>query len=147
MPRTRLIRLGSRIRKPWLMPSIVPRRMVDASQKARPLPKTSEQAFGLLFAQRARRAFDIDHEPETVRSRYGMNTFGQSCLLARRLVEQGVRLVTVNMFDTVFNQITWDCHADGASLAATLDDYKETLCPMFDRGYAALLEDLEHAAC
>jgi hypothetical protein len=118
-------------------------RVVDAAQKARPLPKASEQAFGLVFAERAKRAFDLAFEPEAVRSRYGMNTFGQSCLLARRLVEHGVRLATVNMFDTVFNQITWDCHADGASLATTLDDYKETLCPMFDRAYTALLDDLD----
>jgi uncharacterized protein (DUF1501 family) len=46
------------------------------------------------------------------------------------------------MFDTVFNTITWDCHADGGSLPATLDDYRDTLCPMFDRAYTALLEDL-----
>jgi uncharacterized protein (DUF1501 family) len=71
-----------------------------------------------------------------------MNTFGQACLLARRLVEHGVRLVTVNMFDTVFNEVTWDCHADGGALATSLDDYKDTLCPMFDQAYAALLDDL-----
>ena len=76
-------------------------------------------------------------------SRYGKNSFGQNCLLARRLVERGVRLVTVNMFDTVFNEITWDCHADGGSLATTLNDYKTTLCPMFDLAYSALLEDLQ----
>jgi uncharacterized protein (DUF1501 family) len=80
---------------------------------------------------------------EKVRSRYGNNAFGQSCLGARQLVEQGVRFVTVNMFDTVFDKVTWDCHADGGSLSARLDDYKETLCPMFDRGYTALLEDLK----
>jgi hypothetical protein len=118
-------------------------RVVDAAQKAGRLPKPSEQAFSLLFTEGAKRAFDLNLEPQAVRSHYGMNTFGQSCLLARRLVEHGVRLATVNMFDTVFNQITWDCHADGASLAVTLDDYKETLCPMFDRAYTALLEDLE----
>jgi hypothetical protein len=73
---------------------------------------------------------------------YGTNEFGRSCLLARRLVEQGVRFVTVNMFDTVFDQITWDCHADGSSLASSLADYKDTLCPMFDQAYTALLEDL-----
>src|SRR5207248_3913021 len=102
----------------------------------------SKQAFERLFAPQAKKALDLGGEREAVRSRYGMNTFGQSCLLARRLVERGVRLVTVNMFDTVFNEITWDCHADGASLATSLDDYKEILCPMFDRAYAALLEDL-----
>ncbi len=77
-----------------------------------------------------------------MRSRYGRNTFGQSCLLARRLIEHGVRLATVNMFDTVFNEITWDCHADGGGLASTLDDYRDTLCPMFDYAYTALLDDL-----
>jgi uncharacterized protein (DUF1501 family) len=76
------------------------------------------------------------------RDRYGRNTFGQSCLLARRLIERGVRLVTVNMFDTVFDAVTWDCHADGGSLPADLTDYKDTLCPMFDLAYSALLEDL-----
>src|SRR3981081_2420615 len=76
-------------------------------------------------------------------TRKGLNTFGQSCLLARRLVEPGVRLVTVNMFDTVFNEVTWDCHDDGASLPSRLDDYKATLCPMFDMAYSALLEDLK----
>ena len=90
----------------------------------------------------AQRAFDIAAERDEVRDRYGRNTFGQSCLLARRLVENGVRLVTVNMFDTVFDKITWDCHADGGSLASSLDDYRETLCPMFDAAYTALLDDL-----
>jgi uncharacterized protein (DUF1501 family) len=46
------------------------------------------------------------------------------------------------MFDTVFNEITWDCHADGGALATTLDDYRDTLCPMFDHAYATLLDDL-----
>jgi hypothetical protein len=82
-------------------------------------------------------------EREEVRDRYGRTTFGQSCLMARRLVEQGVRLVTVNMFDTVFNEVTWDCHADGGSLSSNLDDYRNILCPMFDRAYSALLDDLQ----
>lgn len=104
--------------------------------------RTSEQAFSQIFAPRAKAAFDIAAEPAELRSRYGQNTFGQSCLLARRLVEQGVRLVTVNMFDTVFNELTWDCHADGGSLAVRLDDYRDTLCPMFDLAYTGLLDDL-----
>ena len=90
----------------------------------------------------ARKAFDLSAEKEEVRSRYGSNTFGQSCLLARRLIEHGVRLATVNMFDTVFNTISWDCHADGGALGTTLDDYRDILCPMFDRAYSALLDDL-----
>jgi uncharacterized protein (DUF1501 family) len=76
--------------------------------------------------------------------RYGDNTFGDSCKLALRLIEHGgVRLVTVNMFESVFDNITWDCHADGGSLATTLDDYRDTLCPMFDWAYTALLDGLK----
>jgi hypothetical protein len=76
-------------------------------------------------------------------TRYGMNPFGWSVrMAARSLVEFGVRFVTVNMFDTVFNNITWDCHADGGSLATTLNDYADKLCPIFDRACAALLDDL-----
>jgi uncharacterized protein (DUF1501 family) len=103
---------------------------------------TDEKAFGLLFCAKTKKAFDLAEEKSSLGQRYGHNTFGQSCLLARRLVEHGARLVTVNMFDTVFNEITWDCHADGGSLAANLDDYKNTLCPMFDLAYTALLDDL-----
>jgi hypothetical protein len=80
---------------------------------------------------------------DKLRDRYGRNTFGQSCLQARRLVEHGVRFVTVNMFDTVFGKVNWDCHADGGILGSTLADYRDMLCPMFDRAYTALLEDLE----
>src|SRR5262245_17721883 len=118
-------------------------RAFDATEDSKSRENAYEQAFGLLFAEKAKRAFDIHAERDEVRGRYGRNTFGQSCLLARRLVEHGVRLVTVNMFDTVFNEITWDCHADGGSLAVNLNDYKETLCPMFDLAYTALLEDLK----
>ena len=106
------------------------------------LDGATEQAFGKLFSAEAKEAFDLDREDGGLRDRYGRNTFGQSCLLARRLVENGVRLATVNMFDSVFNAVTWDCHADGGALATTLDDYKQTLCPMFDRAYTALLDDL-----
>jgi hypothetical protein len=86
------------------------------------------------------------HEPVSLRAEpnfhYGSSSFGRSCLVARRLVERGVRMVTVNMFDTIFNTVTWDCHADGGMLNSGLDDYRETLCPMFDLAYSALLEDL-----
>jgi uncharacterized protein (DUF1501 family) len=100
------------------------------------------RALGTLLSGRAKRALDLSAERPAVRARYGETTFGQACLLARRLVEAGVRLVTVNMFDTVFNAVTWDCHANGGDLHATLDDYRTTLCPMLDQAYAALLDDL-----
>lgn len=87
--------------------------------------------------------FNLGAESDRVRTRYGRNPFGQNCLLARRLVQRGVRFVTVNMFDTVFGQVTWDCHANGGDLNTTLNDYKDTLCPMLDQAYTALLDDLE----
>jgi hypothetical protein len=119
---------------------------VDDAQRfvesAGPAGSASPKPSDPLFHPRAKRALDVAAEDEGLRQRYGCNTFGQSCLLARRLVEGGVRLVTVNMFDTVFNRVTWDCHADGGSLGTTLDDYRDTLCPMFDRAYSTLLDDL-----
>ncbi len=95
-----------------------------------------------VFGAKAKKAFELSRETDDLRRRYGKNTFGQSCLLARRLIEGGVRLVTVNMFESVFDRLTWDCHADGGGLATTLDDYRDVLCPMFDHAYAALLDDL-----
>jgi hypothetical protein len=85
-------------------------------------------------------AFSLESEHQAIRDTYGWNTFGQSCLLARRLVQAGVRLVTVNMFDTVFNQVTWDCH--GAAPFSTLQDYSRSLLPTLDRAVSALLDDL-----
>lgn len=116
-------------------------RAYDATENVR--AGANDPACNLIFAQKTRRAFDLAAESTQLRARYGTGTFGQSCLLARRLVEHGVRLVTVNMFDTVFNQATWDCHADGGALASNLDDYRDTLCPMLDLAYTALLEDLQ----
>lgn len=89
------------------------------------------------------KAMDLQEEPTSVRSRYGNNRFGQQCLLARRLVEAGVRVVTVNMFDTVFGRLSWDMHANGNNLAVTMDHYRDQLCPMFDTAYSALLTDLK----
>lgn len=87
-------------------------------------------------------ALDVVKEDARLQEAYGPTAFGRNCLLARRMIERGVHAVTVNMFDTVFNAVTWDCHANGGDLATTLDDYKKTVCPMFDRAYTALLDDL-----
>ncbi len=102
-----------------------------------------ERAFTLLTSQRAKEAFDLARETDRLRDRYGRNTFGQSCLMARRLIEGGVRYVTVNHFDTVFNLSCWDMHADGGGLNNTYRDYERFLCPQFDQGFTALIEDLE----
>ncbi|MSR53026.1 MAG: DUF1501 domain-containing protein [Gemmataceae bacterium] len=102
-----------------------------------------ERAFRLLTSSSAKRAFNLSEEKDTLRDRYGRNTFGQSCLMARRLVENGVRYVTVNHFDTVFGQSCWDMHADGGGLNNTYLDYERHLCPQFDWAFTALITDLE----
>lgn len=102
-----------------------------------------ERAFRLLTSSEAKKAFAIDQEPDKLRDRYGRNTFGQSCLMARRLIESGVRYVTVNHFDTVFGLSCWDMHADGGGLNNTYLDYERHLCPQFDWAFTALIQDLE----
>jgi uncharacterized protein (DUF1501 family) len=82
-------------------------------------------------------------EPEAYRRRYGESEFGRSFLAARRLVEQGVRYVTVNMFDSLAGRVTWDCHAIESWAPATLADYRNLLCPDFDRALSTLLDDLD----
>jgi len=84
--------------------------------------------------------FDLDRESEATRLRYGLSRFGQSCLMARGLVESGTPFVTVNMFPTVFDEITWDSH--GSKPFSTIADYRDHAGPAFDSAYSALLEDL-----
>jgi hypothetical protein len=72
--------------------------------------------------------------------KYGNNRFGRSCFRAGQLVESGTRFVTVNMFDTVFDQVTWDSH--GSKPFSPISCYRDTVGPMFDMAYSALLEDL-----
>ena len=112
----------------------------ETSQDARLLDSTFQQAYTLMSSQKAREAFELHREPEAVREKYGMNRFGQSCLLARRLIEAGVRFVTVNMFETVFDEITWDIH--GSKPFSPISCYRDLVGPMFDMAYASLLEDL-----
>jgi hypothetical protein len=76
------------------------------------------------------------------RDRYGKTAFGDACARSLQLVEQGTRCVVVNMFESVYDRVTWDCHADRQSFASTLDDYRRSLCPTFDRAFATLLDDL-----
>jgi hypothetical protein len=113
----------------------------ETSQDARLLDNTFHQAYTLMSSQKAREAFDLSREPESVRQKYGMNRFGQSCLLARRMIEAGVRFVTVNMFETVFDEITWDIH--GSKPFSPISCYRDLVGPMFDNAYSSLLEDLQ----
>ena len=112
----------------------------ETSQDARLLDSTFHQAYTLMTSETAREAFDLQRESEETRDRYGRNRFGQSCLLARRLVEAGVRFVTVNMFETVFDEITWDIH--GSPPFSPISGYRDLVGPMFDNAFTSLIEDL-----
>lgn len=100
------------------------------------------ESDALLSHPRWRTAMRPDLQLDSSSDRYGRHPLGQLCFTALRLVERGMRFVTVNMFTTVFDQVTWDCHADGGLLATTLSDYQSLLCPMFDQAFTALLDDL-----
>jgi hypothetical protein len=113
----------------------------EATEDARLLDDNFHAAFRMMTSEQARAAFDLTKEPLSVRERYGMNRFGQCCLLARRLVESGVRFVTINTFLTVFDEITWDIH--GSKPFTSIEGMKDIVCPMYDQAYTALIEDLE----
>ncbi len=112
----------------------------ETSQDARLLDDTFHQAYTLMTSQKARAAFELHRETEEMRQRYGMNRFGQGCLLARRLIEADVRFVTVNMFETVFDEITWDIH--GSPPFSPISAVKDLCGPMFDNAFTSLIEDL-----
>ncbi len=104
------------------------------------------QAFELLSSPRSRRAFDLGDEDPKLRDRYGRHRSGQACLLARRLVEAGVPLVTVmwnhcnrgqDIDPTSTDQYGWDTHND------IFYALKQHLLPRFDESFAALIEDLD----
>jgi hypothetical protein len=97
-----------------------------------------DRAFRLLQSSTARRAFNLAAEPAKMRERYGHHHFGQSCLLARRLVEADVPLVTVYWnAPHMDNEQHWDTHKN------SFNRLKDHLLPHFDRGLSALLDDLQ----
>ncbi|MGD9856857.1 MAG: DUF1501 domain-containing protein, partial [Planctomycetaceae bacterium] len=97
-----------------------------------------DQALSLIASGRARDAFLLDQESRETRDLYGRNTFGQSCLLARRLVEAGTRVVEV-VWPKVANSNnhSWDVHTDLSSRM------KNESAPMLDQGLSGLLTDLD----
>jgi len=115
-------------------------RSFEATENAKLMDENFSAAYRLMTSAKAREAFDLTKEPLKVRERYGMTRFGQCCLLARRLVEAGVRFVTVNTFITVFNEITWDIH--GSKPFTAIEGMRDIVAPMYDQGYSALIEDL-----
>lgn len=116
-------------------------RNVERGQTLQVYDKYQQQAFDLMTSTRARDAFAIQNEPEKLKDRYGRTQWGQSVLLARRLIEAGVRMVHVNWprepGDNAVDNPLWDTHAQNA------DRVEDVLCPQFDVSFTALLEDLE----
>lgn len=100
-----------------------------ANQHARAVSDYQREAFNLMVSPEARRAFDLQAEPARLRDDYGRNTLGQSCLMARRLVEAGVRCVTID-------HTNWDTHDNNF---LTL---RRELLPALDGGLSALFRDL-----
>ena len=133
---------ASRLQRRRSMRDIVDQTVKDfeTSGDARLLNDNFSAAFRMMTSEQARSAFDLSQEPTKVRERYGMNRVGQCFLLARRLVENGVRFVTVNTFLTVFNELSWDIH--GSKPFISVQQMKEQVAPMYDQAYSALLEDL-----
>jgi hypothetical protein len=112
----------------------------EATENASLLDSNFQAAYRLMTSPEARNAFDLSKESPAVRERYGMTRFGQSCLLARRLIEGGVRFVTINTFLTVFDEITWDIH--GSKPFTSIEGMKDIVAPLYDQAYSALIEDL-----
>lgn len=110
------------------------RRELDERQAVDGYDAFRQRAYSIVTSEAARRALDIRSEQADVRDRYGRHLFGQSVLMARRLVEAGVRFVTVH-YDCV-DGYSWDSHRNS-------DDVKKSLLPTFDQAYSALLTDLD----
>ncbi len=111
---------------------------IEEATKKYSLDEYYSKALSLIISGRARDAFDLGKETKEMRERYGKNTFGQSCLLARRLIEAGTRFVEVN-WPKVANSDnhSWDVHS---GLSTRM---KNQSAPMLDSGLSALLWDLD----
>jgi uncharacterized protein (DUF1501 family) len=117
-------------------------RRIDDLRAARALDDHRSQAFAMLTSAEARKAFDLAGEPGRVKERYGLTRFGQSCLLARRLVESGVPFVQVNWSDHVEAEEDagdggWDHHYRNFQIL------QDRHAPWLDQSLAGLLDDLQ----
>jgi hypothetical protein len=115
------------------------RRALDDRLQSEVFDGFQRQAFTLLTGPEARRAFEIEREDPRLRDRYGRNTWGQRCLLARRLVEAGVDLVTTSLDGPLCGRVgNWDDHAVNHHVF----DAMKARCRYFDQAVSALIEDI-----
>lgn len=118
--------------------------LLEYSARARGADAVYDKALGMLTSPRVKKAFDLSEEAPATRDRYGRTTYGQSCLLARRLVEAGARFVNVYFAATIggrTNSGGWDTHGfDGNPMYPILKNY---LLPVTDQAVPSLIEDLQ----
>jgi hypothetical protein len=119
-------------------------RLLEFSAEANGLDEYYDKALGMLTSDRVRKAFDISAEPAELREKYGRTTYGQGCLLARRLVESGVKFVTVYFSDSIggrdIGKGGWDTHGfDNSRMYKIIDKYH---LPLTDQTLPTLLDDL-----
>ena len=120
-------------------------RLLDTSAAAQGLDAYYDKALAMLHSEKLRKAFDLSSEPDALRDAYGRHTYGQSCLLARRLVETGVKFVTVYFSSNIGGQSTttggWDTHGfNNTRMYPIVEKYH---LPLTDQTTPTFLEDLE----
>jgi hypothetical protein len=118
--------------------------LLDFSATARGIDAAQEKALSLLTSPKLKRAFNLSEEPDSLREKYGRTTYGQSCLLARRLVEAGVKFISVYFANSIGGRRLsggWDTHGfDGNPAYPILKQY---LVPTLDQTLPTLLTDLD----
>jgi hypothetical protein len=115
------------------------RREIDSSSNMRAIDSFEAQALSLLTSTEAQQAFDISQEDDRIRDRYGRNAWGQQCLMARRLVEAGVELITTTFDGPLCGRVAnWDDHAVNHHVF----DAQAFRLPVFDQAVTALVEDI-----
>jgi hypothetical protein len=120
-------------------------KLLDYSREAAGFDKYYDKAISMLTSPKMRDAFNLEAESKEVRDRYGRTTYGQSCLLARRLVEAGVKFVTVYFSNSIGGRSTesggWDTHGfDDTRMFKIVDKYH---FPITEQTLPTLLDDLE----
>lgn len=112
------------------------RSRAQANPAVEKMDSLHQRAVDMLTSPRVREAFDLSLEKQATRDRYGANFFGQSLVMARRLIEAGTRFVQVKWYDW---DGAWDIHGFNST---GVERMEEELCPRFDQGMSALLDDL-----
>ena len=118
------------------------RRDLDLSGSMEATNRFTHQAVSMVTGQRARQAFDISQEPDSIRQKYGEHEWCRQALLARRLVEAGVSFVTIDLSNHGSSG-TWDTHGDNIPPYGGIWNGLRPLLPVFDRLLTTLISDLD----